>query len=64
MIFARLVLALVTTTTMFLVTPARAQEEQALIVAMPQGFHLCFKHDRPDGSLKMTEFTRHGEGRP
>lgn len=43
------------------VTPAAAQGEQSLIVAVPDGFGMVFKHDAPDGSMKMMEFVPTGE---
>ena len=47
--------------TMLVASPALAQREQALMVAMPEGFRLAFKHDAPDGSMKMTEFVPTGQ---
>ena len=48
-------------TILLLVSPASAQREQALMVAIPEGFRLAFMHDAPDGSMKMTEFVPTGQ---
>ncbi len=44
-----------------LVSSAWAQGEQSLIVAVPDGFGMAFKHDAPDGSMKMMEFVPTGQ---
>ena len=43
------------------VSSAWAQGEHSLIVAVPDGFGMAFKHDAPDGSMKMMEFVPTGQ---
>jgi hypothetical protein len=61
--FAGIASALATVATIALpwVSPASAQGGQALVVMIPEGFGLAFKHDAPDGSMKMTEYVPAGQ---
>jgi hypothetical protein len=50
------ILALLPAALLLVAGTALAQPEQALLVPMPPDFALAWKQDKPDGSLKMTEF--------